>query len=143
MSRFQFLPSISESEAITCERCNRRQYPRNGKCIACNSPLNVGYVVFEIEAPTETRSEDHHKQLALRTGALLRSLRRRRGICQSELARMAAGIDRSYLSKAECGRVLLRLNNLLTLLQALNLTAVILRFEKTRPPMVPKSNCRS
>lgn len=140
MSRFQFLPSISDSEAVTCPRCNRRQYPRNGKCIACHCTLNVGYVVFEIEAPTEARSEDHHKQLAHRTGDLLRSLRRRRGICQSELARMAEGIDRSYLSKAECGRVLLRLNNLLTLLQTLGLTAVILRFEATGARAVPRSS---
>jgi hypothetical protein len=133
MSTLQFLPSLNTSETVTCPRCKKSQFPRNGKCIACHCTLNVGYVVFEIEAPTEIRSEDHHKQLAHRTGALLRSLRRRRGICQAELARMAAGIDRSYLSKAECGRVLLRLDNLLTLLQALDLTAVILRFEKTDP----------
>jgi len=141
MSKLQFLPSIGASETVTCPHCYRRQYPRNGKCIACNCTLHVDYVVFEIEAPIEARSEDHHKQLAHRTGALLRSLRRRRGICQSELARMAEGIDRSYLSKAECGRVLLRLNNLLMLLQALDLTAVILRFEKTGSRAVPKSSC--
>lgn len=141
MSRFQFLPSISDSEAITCRRCNRRQYPRNGKCIACHCTLNVGYVVFEIEGPTEGRSEDHHKQLAHRVGSLLRSLRRRGGICQSEMARMAAGIDRSYLSKAECGRVLLHFNSLLTLLQALGLSGVILRFDLTGPRAIPKSIC--
>ena len=130
MSTFQFLSSISERETTTCRRCNTRQFIKNGNCVRCHCPLNVSYVVFQIEAPPEALSEDRQKQLAHQVGALLRSMRRRRGICQSEMARMAAGIDRSYLSKAECGHVLLRLNNLLTLLQALGLTAVILRFDK-------------
>lgn len=142
MSTLRFLPSISDSEVITCRRCKTRQYPRNGKCLACNSILNFGYVVFQTE-PSESRSKDQHKQLAPKVGALLRSLRRRRGICQSELARMAAGINRSYLSKAECGRTLLRLDSLLTLLQALGLTAVILRFEATGARSVPKVNHNS
>ncbi len=141
MSTLQFLPSIGSSETVTCRNCKTPQFPREGKCLRCHSNLNLGYVVFKIEAPTEGRSEDHRKQLAHRVGALLRSLRRRRGICQSELARMAIGIDRSYLSKAECGRTLLRLNSLLTLLQALGLTAVILRFEAPGPRAVQKSSC--
>jgi hypothetical protein len=36
-----------------------------------------------------------------------------------------------YLSKAECGHVLLPLSKLLPIAKALGLTAVILRFEKT------------
>lgn len=133
MSTIQFHPSISDSEAITCRRCNTRQYPRNGNCVRCHFSLGVGYISFEFGDPTDPRSEDHHKQLAHRIGELLRSLRKRRGICQSELARMSAGIDRSYLSKAECGLVLLPLSKLLPLAKALGLTAVILRFEATVP----------
>jgi predicted transcriptional regulator len=53
----------------------------------------------------------------------------RRHICQAELARMAAGLNRSYLSRAECGHVLLPLSKLLPLLRALGLSAVILRFD--------------
>ena len=142
MSILRFLPSISDSEVITCGRCNTRQFPRNGKCIRCHCTLNVAYLVFQTEPSSEDRSENPHKKLAHKVGALLRSLRRRRGICQSELARMAAGIDRSYLSKAECGRTLLRLDSLLTLLQALGLTAVILRFEATGARSVPKIKSR-
>lgn len=142
MSTLQFLPSISDSEAITCRRCNTRQYPRNGKCVRCHCALGVGYISFQIGAPTDPRSQDHHKQLARRVGELLRSLRKRRGICQFQLAKMAAGIDRSYLSKAECGLVLLPLSKLLPLAEALGLTAVILRFEATGPWTVPKSSCR-
>jgi predicted transcriptional regulator len=69
-------------------------------------------------------------------------LRKRCGICQSQLASMPPGIDRSYLSKAECGLVLLPLSKLLPLAQALGLTSVILRFEVTGARAVPKSSGR-
>jgi transcriptional regulator with XRE-family HTH domain len=72
---------------------------------------------------------------------LLRLLRKRCGIRQSQLARMAAAVDRSYLSKAECGLVLLPLTKLLPLAKALGLTAVILRFEAPGPRGVQKSSC--
>jgi transcriptional regulator with XRE-family HTH domain len=55
---------------------------------------------------------------------------------------MALGIDRSYLSRAECGRVLLPLTKLLPLLQALGLTEVILRFDETGRVQLSKSNSR-
>jgi hypothetical protein len=43
--------------------------------------------------------------------------------------RAASCIARAYLSKAECGHVLLPLSKLLPIAKALGLTAVILRFE--------------
>jgi transcriptional regulator with XRE-family HTH domain len=86
--------------------------------------------------------DDQPKQLARWIGNLLRSLRKRRGISQSKLATMAAGTDRSYLSKAECGRALLPLSKLLPLARSLGLTAIILRFETKESPAVPKSSCR-
>jgi predicted transcriptional regulator len=76
-------------------------------------------VNLQILAPFDPRSENHDKQLAHWIGDLLLSLRKRRGICQSQLSKMAAGIDRSYLSKAENGLVLLPLSKLLPLAQAL------------------------
>jgi hypothetical protein len=142
MPTLQFLPSIRDGETITCRRCNTRQYPNNGNCIRCHRSLGVDYVSFQIGALFDPRPEDHSKHLASWIGDLLRSLRKRRGICQSRLAKMAAGIDRSYLSKAECGLVLLPLIKLLPLARALGLTAVILRFEVTGPRAVQKSNCR-
>jgi transcriptional regulator with XRE-family HTH domain len=99
-------------------------------------------VNIQILAPLDRRSENHHKQLARWIGDLLRSLRKRRGICQSQLSKMAAGIDRSYLSKAENGLALLPLSKLLPIAQSLGLTAVILRFEVTGTRAVPKSRCR-
>jgi hypothetical protein len=133
MPTLEFLPSIRDSEAITCRCCNLRQYPKNS-CVRCHCKLGIEYVTFEIGAPLDPCSENYHKQLARWIGELLLSLRKRRGVCQSQLAKMAAGIDRSYLSKAESGLALLPLSKLLPLIRSLGLTAVILRFEEPRPP---------
>lgn len=134
----QFLPSIRDSETVTCPRCSTRQYPKNGSCIRCQCTLNIGYLTLEISAALESSAENPSKQLAHLIGDLLRKLRNGRGICQSQMARMAAGLDRSYLSKAENGLALLPLTKLLPLAQALGLTAVILRFEEPRSRAVFK-----
>ncbi len=124
----QLVPSIRDSETVICRRCNPRQYPGNGNCVRCHCSLNVHYASFHVGALLDPRIEDPSKQFARSIGGLLRSLRKRRGISQSQLAKMAAGIDRSYLSKAERGLVLLSLSKLVPLAKALGLTGVILRF---------------
>ena len=142
MSNPKFLPSLRVSETVTCPRCNARQYPRNGACIRCQTPLGLEYVSLEIGTLLDPCSEDHKKQLARGIGILLRILRNRRGLCQSQLVvRAATCIARSHLSRAECGRTLLPLNKLFPIAKALGLTAVILRFEVTTPrPTHPSSN---
>ena len=142
MPTFQFLPSIRDSEIITCRRCNTRQYPKNGNCVRCHRPLGVDYVYLQVCASLGQRSEDQPKQLARSIGDLIRILRNCRGICQSQLAAMGPVIDRSYLSKAERGLALLPLSKLMPLLQSLGLTAVILRFEASSPRTSLKSSCR-
>lgn len=142
MPSLEFLPSIRDSEVVTCRRCNTRQFPRNGTCSRCGSALGVHYLSLPIGTLPDTSTEDREKHLARWIGLLLRSLRKRRGICQAQLARMAAEIDRSYLSKAECGLALLPLSKLLPLVRSLGLTGVILRFEVTRPRADPKSRRR-
>ena len=136
-----FSPSIRDSETVTCRRCNTRQYPRNGECIRCHNALSVDYVTIKLGDLLDSRIEDHSKQLARSIGDLLRRLRKRRGIYQAQLARMAVGTERSYLSKAECGLVLLSLSKLLPLAKALGLTCVILRFDAPVPRAVQKSSC--
>ena len=128
MPSFQFLPTIHESEIATCPH-STRQYLKNSHCVRCHGALGVSYVRFEIDTPFNAGSENQHQSTARSIGGLLRSLRMRRHICQAELARMAAGLNRSYLSRAECGHVLLPLSKLLPLLRALGLSAVILRFD--------------
>jgi ribosome-binding protein aMBF1 (putative translation factor) len=141
MPTLQFLPSYRDNETVTCRRCNTRQYPTTN-CVRCHCSLDVNYVSLQLGALLDPRQEDHLKQLARSIGELLRSLRKRRGICQSQLAKMAGGIDRSYLSKAESGLALLPLSKLLPLARSLGLTAVILRFEESRPLAGPKSSRR-
>jgi transcriptional regulator with XRE-family HTH domain len=105
--------------------------------------LGLDYVRFEIDTLLNPRSEGAKKHLALSIGDLVRTLRKRRGICQSELVVRAAGcVARSNLSRAECGHTLLPLNKLLVIAKALGLTAVILRFEGSKPPRSHQSNDR-
>ena len=143
MPTLQFLPSIRDSETITCRRCNTRQFPRNGTCIRCHTALSLHYVSFRIDTLLNPCSKDCKRNLASSIGVLLRTLRKRRGICQSQLAVQAAGcIARSNLSRAECGRTLLPLTKLLPIAKALGLTAVILRFEVATPRTARKPNGR-
>lgn len=144
MSNPKFLPSLRDSETVTCQRCNASQYPRNGTCIRCQTPLGLDYVSLEIGTLLDPCSEDHKKQIARGIGMLLRTLRNRRGFCQSQLVVRAAGcITRSNLSRAECGRTLLPLNKLLSIAKALGLTAVILRFEVATPRRTHRSSDRA
>ena len=140
MPTLQFVPSICESETTTCRHCGTCQYLRS-KCIRYHRNFNVEYVCLEICSPLDKRMDDQPEQPARSIGDLLRSLRNRRSISQSRVATIA-GIDRSYLSKAECGRALLPLSKLLPLARSLGLTAVILRFETKESREDPKSSCR-
>src|ERR1019366_7974135 len=133
MPTLDFLPSIRDSETITCPRCRTRQYPRSGTCVRCRRPLGLEYLVVPIDGLLSCCAGDHHEQVARTIGFMLRNLRKRRHICQSQLAAMAGGMNRSRLSKAECGHVLLPLSRLLPLARALGLSSVILRFETINP----------
>jgi hypothetical protein len=133
MPSLKFLPSIRDSETIICRRCKTGQYPRHGTCVVCRSPLEREYAILQIDALLNSELNVSKEHLAQVTGTLLRRLRKRRGICQSQLAMRSGGcITRTSLSKAECGRMLLPLYKLLPLARALGLTAVILRFDGSR-----------
>ena len=135
----QFLPSIRDTETITCRRCNTRQYPRNGDCIACHSPLPLRYLKIDIDSLLSSCPQEQRSQIAHSMGMVLRLLRKQRRMSQSQIASLAAKMNRSYLSKLECGHVLLPISKLLPLARALGLTAVILRFEEFDPRKASKS----
>jgi len=130
MPTLNFLPSIRNSEIITCPHCRTRQYPSSA-CARCHRHLGLDYLVIPIDSPLGCCPADHHEFLARSIGSILRTLRNRRHLCQSQLATLAGGINRSRISKAECGHVLLPLTRLLPLARSLGLTAIILRFEAT------------
>lgn len=138
----QFLPSIRDTETVICPRCNTPQYPKNGSCVRCQFSLGVDYLTIPIVALSDACTEIHAGQLARCIGHVLRNLRNRRGICQERMAKLANGIDRSYLSKAENGLALLPLTKLLQLARAMGLTEVILRFDGTKLRAVLKEGRR-
>jgi ribosomal protein L40E len=125
----QFLPSIRDNETITCRRCNTRQYPRSGNCIACHHSLPLRYVKIDIDNLHGSCPQEQRNQIAHSVGTLVRILRKQCRMSQSQLSNLVANLDRSYLSRLECGHVLLPVSKLLPLARALGLTAVILRFE--------------
>ena len=84
MSTLQFLPSIRDGETITCEECHTRQYPHR-VCAKCHSPLKRDYLTLQIDALQDPDLEVTKEHLARVTGTLLRNLRRRRRISQSQL----------------------------------------------------------
>jgi hypothetical protein len=133
MPPLELISSIRDSETITCPRCRTRQYSRIGTCVRCHRPLGLEYFVVPIESLLSCCSADHHKELAPSIGFVLRTLRKRRHLCQSQLAAMAGEMSRSYLSRAECGHVLLPVSRLLPLARALGLTSLIMRLEETDP----------
>ena len=135
----QFLPSIRDSETITCRRCNTRQYPRSGNCIACHHSLPLRYVKIDIDSLLNSCPQEQRNHIAHSMGTVVRVLRKQRRMSQSQLANLAAKMNRSYLSKLECGHVLLPVSKLLPLARALGLTAVILRFEDLDPRRTSKS----
>jgi len=132
MSTLDLLPSIRDSETIICHHCRTRQFPRNGACVRCRRPLGLEYLVVSIEDLLNRCGADYSEQLAHTIGLMLRSMRKRRHMCQSQLADKAGGVNRSRISRAECGHVLLSISQLLTLARALGLTSVILRFDSRR-----------
>jgi DNA-binding XRE family transcriptional regulator len=130
MPKLQFMGSIRDSETITCGQCKTRQFPTNGNCVRCHSNLGVNYICMELNSLLSPDSEVAKRNLARSIGDLLTSLRKRRGMCQSQLATRTKGsITRTSLSKVENGRMLLPVHKLLPLARALGLTAVILRIE--------------
>ena len=130
MPGLKFFPSIRDSETITCPKCQSAQYQRNGTCIVCNTPLRLEYLTLEVDSLLNSDLGISKQYLARMIGDFLLRLRKRRGISQAQLAARARGsINRTSLSKAECGHMLLPLYKLLPLAKALGLSAVILRFD--------------
>lgn len=87
----QFVPSLRDSETVICRRCNTRQYPRNGTCVRCHCALGLDYLNLQVSTRLNPRTVHDERQLARSLGILLRSLRKRRGLSQSQLAMRAAG----------------------------------------------------
>ena len=61
MPILQFLPSIRESETVTCRRCKTRQYPKDGNCVRCHCSLGVEYLFFQVGTLLDPHPETYSK----------------------------------------------------------------------------------
>ena len=99
-----YVSSICDS--VVCPFCKLTQYERgNGKCRRCHQSLGLTYIeIFLSPLPT---SVDSQSLIAMRLeiGQIIRRLRCRRGMTQIALASLS-GVNRSYLSRAEHGKVM-------------------------------------
>jgi DNA-binding XRE family transcriptional regulator len=124
---------VQESESFVCPNCQLKQYEPGGslKCRRCHHHLGISYL--EIYLPSSVASLTSQSETAIRKegGGLIRRLRSRREITQAGLASLT-GIHRTYLSRAECGRVLPSIIALIKIARALDVDKILLRVRSRR-----------
>jgi len=118
-------------ETIVCPACQLSQFERgNGKCRRCDHSLGHTYLELFLSIPPAKYNSQRLVATRLQTGGLIRRLRLRRGITQSELASLT-GIHRTYLSRAERGQVVPSIIALLQIVCALGVDKVFLRVRSS------------
>jgi DNA-binding XRE family transcriptional regulator len=118
-------------ETVVCPACELKQFERgNGKCRRCRRPLGVTYI--EIYLPKYLANLTPQTVVAFRqeVGGLIRRLRSRREITQTDLATLT-GIHRTYLSRVERGRVMPSITALIQIAHALEVDKVLLRVRSS------------
>ena len=130
------------NETAECPHCGLHQYVKGGLCPKCHGSLGVEFVRLELPE-LHRRSEKSFRILPKNLGIAIRALRSERGISQEQLARAAGGMQRSHLSRIECGHVHPPLSTLLRVTGALGLNAIILRFGNTKLSSTSRTAPRS
>jgi DNA-binding XRE family transcriptional regulator len=116
-------------ETADCPHCGLHAYlTENGECRRCHRPLGVEFIKLALD-PNQMSDQEFHA-LMTRAGTAIRELRKKRSISQEKLAKIC-GTARSFLSRVECGHVR---RPPLSILLALGLSEIILRFEKVKSP---------
>lgn len=116
-------------ETAICPHCSLNQFVTvTGSCRRCGRPLGVEFVRIGLGECHERSVEEEFRSLATGIGAMIRSHRKQHGLSQRQLAQ-ATHIGRSYLSRAENGRLIPLPSTLYRLAQFINLTAIIIRVE--------------
>jgi DNA-binding XRE family transcriptional regulator len=92
--------------------------------------LGHTYLELFLSIPPAKYNSQRLVATRLQTGGLIRRLRLRRGITQSELASLT-GIHRTYLSRAERGQVVPSIIALLQIVCALGVDKVFLRVRSS------------
>jgi DNA-binding XRE family transcriptional regulator len=109
--------------SIVCSFCHLKQFEHGtGRCRRCHRSLGFTYIELDLSA------DQQHPQIRRREmGRLLRFLRSRYGVTQSELA-SRTGIHRTYLSRVECGRIIPSLIVLMQIARALGIDKIVARI---------------
>lgn len=118
-------------ETVVCPACQLKQFERgSGKCRRCHRPLGLTYI--EIYLPKYLAHLTSQTVVAFRqeVGGLIRRLRSRREITETELATFT-GIHRTYLSRVERGRVMPSITALIQIARALEVDKVLLRVRSS------------
>ena len=127
------LTHLQPRDVLHCGACALVQTSNvSGRCRRCGQNLNVGFLEIDFSSLTINQSQPARESFPSRLGAVLRSLRRRRGITQSTLARKLH-ISRSELSRAETGRVLPPLRMVLLIATQLGVDHLTLRIRDLSP----------
>jgi DNA-binding XRE family transcriptional regulator len=110
-----------------CPNCQLKQYERgSGTCRRCHSKLGVSYLEVYLSSSLAPLTSQNEIAIRKEVGGLIRRLRSRRGITQAGLASLT-DIHRTYLSRAERGRVMPSIIALIQIAHALEVDKILLR----------------
>lgn len=118
-------------ENLVCPNCQLRQYERgSGKCRRCHHSLGVTYIEVYLSTSLAPRTSQTVIEIRKEVGGLIRRLRSRREITQAALASLT-GINRTYISRAERGKVIPSVTALMQIAYALKIDKILLRVRNS------------
>jgi DNA-binding XRE family transcriptional regulator len=119
-------------DSIVCPACQMNQFERgNGKCRRCHRSL--GFTYIELSLPSDALNPQSVTAVHIEIGRLIRLLRSRRGITQAALSSLT-GLNRTYLSRVECGQVMPSLISLIRIAHGLGMDKIMLRVRNSSVP---------
>jgi DNA-binding XRE family transcriptional regulator len=122
-----YLSTVRDS--IICPACQMKQFERgNGKCRRCHR--SSGFTYIELYLPNDALNPQPVTAVRIEIGRLMRLLRSRRGITQAALSSLT-GLNRTYLSRVECGQVMPSLISLIRIAHALGMNKIMLRVRSS------------
>ena len=113
-------------EVVVCKHCKLKQFERLSRCLRCHESLDLGYIEIHLSSSLVPLSSQREITIRKEVGGLIRRLRARRGITQATLASLT-GINRTWLSRAERGKVLPSIVALMQIAHALEVDKILLR----------------
>ena len=117
-------------EVVVCKHCNLKQFERPSTCRRCHESLDLSYFEIHLSSSLVPLSSQRENTIRKEVGGLIRRLRARRQMTQATLASLT-GINRTYLSRAERGKVLPSVIALMQIAHALEVDKILLRVRSS------------